>query len=75
MKLIQASVLAGTPNQSGFKSETEMLQLVPVSRRTWGNWKRKGIVPYIKIGRRCLYDFESVRAALLRRQTGNTTGE
>ena len=70
MKLIQASVLAGTPNQSGFKSETEILQLVPVSRRTWGNWKAKGIVPYVKLGRRCLYDWESVRKALLRLQRG-----
>jgi hypothetical protein len=68
--LLQASALAGTPNQSGFKSETEILQLVPVSRRTWGNWKAKGIVPYVKLGRRCLYDWESVRKALLRLQRG-----
>ena len=58
------------PPPAGFKSETEILQFVPVCRRTWGNWKSKGIIPYIKIGRRCLYDLESVRRALLRMQRG-----
>jgi hypothetical protein len=67
--------LTAPPHQTGFKSETEILQFVPVSRRTLGNWKKKGIIPYIKIGRRCLYDLESVRASLLRRQTGTATGD
>jgi hypothetical protein len=43
---------------------------LPISRRTLGNWKAKGILPYIKIGRRCLYDWASVQGALLRRQRG-----
>ena len=37
---------------------------------TLGNWKAKGLLPYIKIGRRCLYDWASVQGALLRRQRG-----
>jgi len=44
--------------------------VLPISRRTLGNWKAKGIHPYIKIGRRCLYDWASVQGALLGRQRG-----
>ena len=54
----------------GFLSEAEILKRIPVCRRTWGLWKSRGLVPYIKLGRRCLYDWETVRTALLRQQTG-----
>jgi hypothetical protein len=47
-----------------------LLARLPISRRTLGNWKAKGILPFIKIGRRCLYDWASVQGALLRRQRG-----
>jgi hypothetical protein len=56
--------------QSPFLDEKQILELVPVCRRTWWGWKSKGIIPYIKIGRKCLYDLESVRRALLRMQRG-----
>jgi hypothetical protein len=62
--------LPAPPSSVGFKSEAEILQFVPVCRRTWWEWKSKGIIPYIKIGRKCLYDLESVRRALLRMQRG-----
>jgi hypothetical protein len=55
---------------AGFKTEGEILQLVPVCRRTLSNWKAKGVIPHLKIGRRVLYDWDSVRAALLRQQRG-----
>ena len=63
------------PNQTasaetGFIDEKQLLARLPISRRTLGNWKAKGILPYIKIGRRCLYDWASVQGALLRRQRG-----
>jgi hypothetical protein len=58
------------PTKPGFHTEQEILQLVPVSRRTWGSWKKKNVVPFIRIGRRCLYDWDSVKAALLRQQRG-----
>ncbi len=38
--------------------------------RRAGNWKATGILPYIKIGRRCPYDWASVQGAVLRRQKG-----
>ena len=60
----------GPLGEIGFIDEKRLLARLPVSRRTLGNWKAKGILPYIKIGRRCLYDWASVQGALLRRQKG-----
>jgi len=62
-----------TENASGnpaFMDEKQLLAKLPISRRTLGNWKTTGVIPYIKIGRRCLYDWASVHGALLRRQRG-----
>ncbi len=50
--------------------EIECLRRVPVSRRTWYSWRRAGKIPTIKMGRRTLYDWQSVHAALLRMQRG-----
>ena len=56
--------------ERAFMDEKELLTKLPISRRTLGNWKATGVLPYIKIGRRCLYDWASVHGALLRRQRG-----
>ena len=56
--------------ERAFMDEKQLLVRLPISRRTLGNWKAKGVLPYIKIGRRCLYDWTSVHDALLRRQRG-----
>ena len=56
--------------EAGFIGEKQLLARLPISRRTLGYWKASGILPYIKIGRRCLYDWASVQGALLRRQRG-----
>jgi hypothetical protein len=56
--------------EPGFMSEKELLAKLPICRRTLGNWKANGFIPYIKIGRRCLYHWASVQGALLRRQRG-----
>jgi len=42
----------GVHNEGGFIDEQQLLTKLPISRRTLGNWKAKGILPYIKIGRR-----------------------
>lgn len=55
-------------NESGFLNEKQLLARLSISRRTLGNWKAQGILPFIKIGRRCLYDWTSVREMMLRRQ-------
>ncbi len=56
--------------ESAFMDEKELLTKLPISRRTLGNWKTAGVIPYIKIGRRSLFDWTSVQGALLRRQRG-----
>ena len=54
-----------------FLSATALLDRLPVSRRTLHNWMKDGTIPYIKTsGRRVLFDWPSVRAALLRKQRG-----
>ena len=56
--------------EAGFIDQKQLLARLPISRGTLGNWKAKGLLPYIKIGRRCLYDWASVQASLLCRQRG-----
>lgn len=56
--------------ETGFIDEKQLLARLPVSRGTLSNWKAKGLIPFIKIGRRCLYDWVSVQGALLLRQRG-----
>lgn len=58
------------PANSPFVDEAECLRRVPVSRRTWYSWRAAGKIPTIKVGRRCLYHWDSVVAALLRMQRG-----
>lgn len=64
-KDIQLSAQSG---EGGFSTESQILGKIPVSRRTLGNWKSKKLIPFVKIGRRCLYHWPSVEAALLREQ-------
>jgi excisionase family DNA binding protein len=35
-----------------------------ISRRCLGNWTRARVVPMVKVGRVCRFDFEKVKAAL-----------
>jgi hypothetical protein len=65
-----ADLTENVSGKRGFMDEKELLRKLPISRRTLGNWKATGVLPYIKIGRRCLYDWASVQGALLRRQRG-----
>ena len=57
-----------------FLDEKEMLKILPISRRTLFNWRTSGKIPSVKIGRRCLYHYPSIEAALLRLQQ-NGVGE
>jgi hypothetical protein len=59
------------PGQAGIVDEKEILRQVPVSRRTLFNLRQSGKIPYINLGgRRVLYHWPSVEAALLRQQRG-----
>ena len=43
-------------------------EILPLSRRSIFDWRKKGILPSIQIGSKILFDRDSVKAALLRQQ-------
>lgn len=55
---------------AAFIDERELLKRIPVSRRTAFTWVQSGKLPCVKIGRRKLFHWPSVEAALLRQQRG-----
>jgi len=56
----------------GFIDEKELLTRLPVSRRTLWQWREDGKIPCVRLsgGRRVIYHWPSVEAALLRKQNG-----
>ncbi len=55
--------------EGGFIDEKQLLARLPVSRRTLFNWRTTGIIPCVRLGgRRILFHWPSVEAALLRHQ-------
>jgi len=55
-----------------FLDEKQILARIPICRRTLFNWRSSGKIPHLKIGRRNLFHWPSVEAALLRQQHGGT---
>ena len=53
-----------------FLTNSQLQEILPLSRRSIFEWRRKGILPSIQIGSKIIYHRESVIAALLRRQDG-----
>jgi predicted site-specific integrase-resolvase len=53
-----------------FLDEKQLLTRLPICRRTAFNWIQQGKLPCVKIGRRKLFHWPSVEAALLRLQRG-----
>jgi hypothetical protein len=53
-----------------FLTNRQLQDILPLSRRSIFEWRRKGILPSIQVGAKILYHRESVIAALLRRQDG-----
>jgi hypothetical protein len=73
------SKLAAIPQQleprsdrenKAFLDEKELLARLPICRRTAFNWIQQGKLPCVKIGRRKIFHWPSVEAALLRLQRG-----
>jgi predicted DNA-binding transcriptional regulator AlpA len=62
---------AALPNEAAFIDEKQLLTRLPVSRRTIHNWRTAGKIPSIKIGRRVLFCWENVSAALRRLERGS----
>ena len=61
-----------TPEAASFIDEKELLKRLPVSRRTLWQWRETGKIPCVRLpgGRRVLFHWPSVEAALLRKQIG-----
>ena len=54
-----------------FINEQELLRRLPVSRRTLFSWRMTGKIPFVRLGgRRVLFHWPSIEAALLRKQNG-----
>jgi hypothetical protein len=53
-----------------FLTNRQLQDILPLSRRSIFEWRRKGILPSIQVGSKIIYHRESVVAALLRRQAG-----
>ena len=53
-----------------FLTTAQLQKIIPLSRRSIFEWRKKGIIPSIQIGSKILYHGPSVEAALLRRQNG-----
>jgi predicted DNA-binding transcriptional regulator AlpA len=61
--------------ESNFINEKELLVKLPISRRTLFNWRSAGKIPCVRLGgRRILFHWPSVEAALLRYQHGGNLG-
>lgn len=70
----QPEYAAVPPGGAGFINEIELLKRLPVSRRTLFSWRATGKIPYVRLGgRRVLFHWPSIEAALLRMQTGGVS--
>ncbi len=59
------------PAEAGFIDEKQLLSRLPVSRRALFNWRNSGKIPSVRLGgRKILFHWPSVEAALLRHQHG-----
>jgi len=59
-----------TPSgEADFINQKQLLAWLPISRRTLFNWRTTGKIPCLRMGgRRILFHWPSVEAALLRHQ-------
>jgi predicted site-specific integrase-resolvase len=57
--------------KADFIDEKQLLERLPVSRRTLFSWRKSGKIPHVRLGgRRILFHWPSVEATLLRHQRG-----
>ena len=57
-------------SETGFIDEAQMLARLPFSRGSLINYRNAGKIPFVRLGRRVVYFWPAVQAALLRMQTG-----
>jgi predicted DNA-binding transcriptional regulator AlpA len=69
--MCKTSLQNAPSGETGFIDEKQLLKLLPVSRRTLFSWRTTGKIPSVRLGgRRVLFHWPSVEAALLRMQRG-----
>lgn len=44
----------------------DVLEMLPISRRTLSNWQRRGVLPFYRIGRVVMFKREAIAEALER---------
>lgn len=52
------------PSTSELLNPEQTAKKLNISRRCLGNWTRARVIPMVKVGRVCRFDFEKVKAAL-----------
>jgi predicted DNA-binding transcriptional regulator AlpA len=63
------STVTTPSSEAGFINQKQLLARLPISRRTLFNWRTTGKIPCVRLGgRRILFHWPSVEAALLRHQ-------
>ncbi|MGA2657582.1 MAG: hypothetical protein ABSH34_08680 [Verrucomicrobiota bacterium] len=66
--MVDESVEGGVSRRD-FINEVELLERIPVSRRTIHTWGNEGKIPCVRMcGKRVLFHWPSVQEALLRNQ-------
>jgi hypothetical protein len=50
-----------------FVGTSEAAAAIPVSRRTFDQWRMQGVIPYLHVGGVIRYDLNAVKAALEKR--------
>jgi predicted DNA-binding transcriptional regulator AlpA len=66
---IRAEQNQTSAGEAGFIDQKQLLARLPISRRTLFNWRTSGKIPCVRLGgRRILFHWPSVEAALLRHQ-------
>jgi predicted DNA-binding transcriptional regulator AlpA len=66
---IRAGQNQTSAGEAGFIDQKQLLARLPISRRTLFNWRTTGKIPCVRLGgRRILFHWPSVEAALLRHQ-------
>lgn len=69
-KATQIGPLSHESEPVGFLTVNQLLERLPISRRTLAKHRMAGKIPSIQLGDRVLFDWATVREALLRQQRG-----
>jgi hypothetical protein len=69
-RMLKNASISAQPTNDRLLTEQELLARIPVCRRTLGHYKRSGLIPYVKLRRRCFYLWDDVANSLKRQTRG-----